>query len=67
MASLTSRILQDYDKPIWLVIQEAQIPYSVEDIESRVGRARRSVLASLRRLERRQRVKEVNGGWQRMI
>lgn len=83
ITSPTSRILESYDEPIWLVIREPQygvqtsggersdgnqeIPYSLNDIQSRVGRAHRSVLASLRRLEKRRKAKEVHGGWQRIV
>lgn len=42
-----------------------EVPYSIEELAAKVKRSTRSVRGSCRRLERRGRVKELVGGWQR--
>ena len=42
-----------------------EIPYAVNEIATHISRSDRSVQGSLRRLEKRGKVKEVTSGWQR--
>ena len=50
-------------QPFYDATREA--PYSLEELTGKVGRSRRSILNSLTRLEKRGKVKELHGGWQR--
>jgi predicted Rossmann fold nucleotide-binding protein DprA/Smf involved in DNA uptake len=43
----------------------AELPYSQEEISKQVGRSNSSIRRSLSHLEKRGKVKEVSGGWQR--
>jgi predicted Rossmann fold nucleotide-binding protein DprA/Smf involved in DNA uptake len=51
------------DKPFYEANAEA--PYSTKELSEKVGRSNHSVLNSLSRLEKRGKVKELHGGWQR--
>jgi hypothetical protein len=42
-----------------------EIPYATHEIAEHISRSERSVQGSLRRLEKRGKVKEVSSGWQR--
>jgi len=49
----------------WTFYSTDEIPYSPEEIATKVHRSIRSVTSSLHRLEKRGKVKELQGGWQR--
>lgn len=42
-----------------------EIPYPLEEVAKQVGRCKVFVRLSLKRLEKRGKVKDVHGGWQR--
>jgi len=82
LTSLTNRLLQYHDQPVWEVLREPnfkpdhsqggrifyskeEIPYLTVNLAEKVGRKESSVLSSVRRLEKRGKVKEVHPGWQR--
>jgi DNA-binding MarR family transcriptional regulator len=44
---------------------QVEIPYTPEEIANQVGRKQSSVIRSLKRLEKRGRVRDVHGGWKR--
>jgi DNA-binding MarR family transcriptional regulator len=44
---------------------EVELPYTVTEIAKRIDRKESSVLRSLKRLEKRSKVKDVHGGWKR--
>jgi len=48
-----------YDKHV-------EVPHTVPEIAKRIGRKESNVTSSLRRLEKRGKVKDVHGGWQRI-
>jgi predicted Rossmann fold nucleotide-binding protein DprA/Smf involved in DNA uptake len=45
---------------------QVEIPYKPEEIANQIGRKQSSVIRSLKRLEKRGKVKEVHGGWERV-
>jgi predicted Rossmann fold nucleotide-binding protein DprA/Smf involved in DNA uptake len=49
----------------WVVTPEVELPYTVQEIANRTGRSESSVTSSLKRLEKRGKVKDVHGGWKR--
>ena len=62
---LSPKFKEHYFSETLTFATEEEIPYSVEELAEKTKRARRSVIASLHRLEKRGKVKEVAGGWQR--
>ena len=42
-----------------------ELPYSLNEVADKANRSERSIVGSLRRLEKRGKVKDVHGGWQR--
>lgn len=45
--------------------KQCELPYSLDDLTKKFGRSVGSISRSLNRLERRGKVKDVAGGWQR--
>jgi hypothetical protein len=81
LKSLATRLWNRHDARVWEILRQpnpkpehitggktyyrGEIPYPVELVIEKAARSKRSVLASLHRLERLGKVKDVHGGWQR--